>query len=157
MRKVILTMDENQKYTTIKKLVETNGNKKRTALYLNCSVRHINRMIQGYKQDGKAFFIHGNRGRKPVHALDGYTKQLIVDLYRTKYSDANITHFSELLLKYDNINVSPNCIRSILLTEYILSPKARRATKKKVTAHLQELRKTAKSQKETTKIINNSD
>jgi hypothetical protein len=32
MRKVILTMDENQKHTIIKKLVEINGNKKRAAL-----------------------------------------------------------------------------------------------------------------------------
>ncbi|NMB98189.1 MAG: hypothetical protein GYA02_16550 [Clostridiaceae bacterium] len=81
MRKVILTMDENQKYETIKKLVETNGNKKRAAISLNCSERHINRMIKGYKQYGKSFFIHGNRGRKPAHALDdnkllsrGYSK-----------------------------------------------------------------------------------
>jgi hypothetical protein len=47
MRKVILTMDENQKYLVIKKLIETNGNKKRAALTLNCSERHINRLIQG--------------------------------------------------------------------------------------------------------------
>lgn len=154
MRKVILAMDENQKYTTIKKLVEANGNKKRAALSLNCTVRHINRMIKGYKQEGKAYFIHGNSGRKPVHALDDNTEQLIIDLYRTKYDDANITHFSELLLKHENVSVSPSCIRKILFGEYILSPKARRATKKKVTAHLLELKKTAKSQKEATRITN---
>ena len=154
MRKVILTMDENEKYTTIKKLVETNGNKKRAALYLNCSVRHVNRIIKGYKQEGKAYFVHGNHGRKPVHALENNTKQLIIDLYRTKYADANITHFSELLIKHEKINVSPSCIRNILLEEYILSPKAKRATKKKVTARLQELKKSAKSQKEATRIVN---
>lgn len=154
MRKVILTMDENQKYTAIKKLVETNGNKKRAALHLDCSVRHINRMIKGYKQEGKAFFVHGNRGRKPVHSLENNTKQLILDLYRTKYTDANITHFSELLIKHEEIKVSPSCVRDILLNEYILSPKARRTTKKNVSAHLKELRNTAKSQKEITKIVN---
>lgn len=154
MRKVILTMDENQKYTTIKKLVETNGNKKRAALFLNCSLRHINRMIKGYQQEGKAYFIHGNRGRKPVHALKDNTKQLILDLYRTKYTNANITHFSELLMKHEEIKISPSSIRNVLLNEYILSPKARRATKMKVTAHLQELSKTAKSQTVTTEIFN---
>ena len=154
MRRVILTMDENQKYETIKKLFETNGNKKRAALSLNCSERHINRMIQGYKQDGKAFFIHGNRGRKPAHALTDNTRHLVLDLYRTKYADANITHYSELLLKREDINVSPGCIRNILMDEYILSPKARRATKKKVAAQLQELKKTAKTQKETRRIDN---
>lgn len=154
IRKVILSMDENQKYETIKKLVETNGNKKRAALKLSCTERHINRMIKGYQQEGKAFFIHGNRGKKPIHSLEGNKKQLILDLYRTKYSDANITHFSELLIKHEKIKASPSCIRGILLSEHILSPKARRATKKKVTAHLQELKKIADSQKEIRKIDN---
>ena len=62
-------MEENKKYIIIKKLVETNGNKKRAALDLNCHSRHINRMIKGYKEQGKDYFIHGNHGRKPVILL----------------------------------------------------------------------------------------
>lgn len=73
LRKVELTMEENNKYLTIKKLVETGGNKKRAAMYLNCSIRHINRMIKGYQQEGKSYFIHGNRGRKPVHTFNDKT------------------------------------------------------------------------------------
>ena len=55
-------------------------------------------------------------GRKPAHAFDR-KKNLILDLYPTKYSDANITHFSELLEKHENIKVSPSTIRSILMKE----------------------------------------
>lgn len=154
MRKVILTMDENEKYEAIKKLVETNGNKKRAALNLHCSVRHINRMIKGYKQEGKSFFVHGNRGRKPINAFPEETKQLIIDLYRTKYADANITHFSELLSKYENVHVSPSYARNVLFEEYILSPKAKRSTRKNVTAYLNELKKSVKSKKEVEKITN---
>ena len=154
VRKVDLRMEENNKYLTIKKLVETNGNKKRAAISLNCSVRHINRMIKGYRESGKEFFIHGNRGRKPVHTLDDNTKQLIVDLYRTKYSDANITHYSELLEKHENIKVSPSTIRAALLNEFILSPKAKRATKKNLDNHLKELKKTANSKKDADVIQN---
>ena len=154
MRKVTLTMDENQKYIVIKKLVETNGNKKRAAITLNCTVRHINRMIKGYKQYGKSFFIHGNRGRRPINAFADDTKQLIIDLYRTKYADANMIHFSELLSKYENAHISPSCVRNILFGEYILSPKAKRATKRKFTAHLKELKKSIKSKKEVEKITN---
>lgn len=145
-------MNEHIKYETIKKLVETNGNKKRAAITLNCSLRHINRMIKGYKEFGKEFFVHGNRGRKPVNALDDNTKQLILDLYRTKYYDANFSHFSEILLKHHNIEVSDSTISSILMQEFILSPKARRATKRKLNEHLKSLQKTSKSQKELTEI-----
>jgi len=152
IRKVNLTMDENQKYEIIKKLVESNGNKKRAALTLYCSLRNINRMVEGYKRKGKAYFIHGNRGRKPSHTIADATKQSILDLYRTKYFEANITHFSELLAAHEHIKVSTSTIRSVLMQEFILSPKARRSTKRKVTAYLKELQKTTHSKKETVKI-----
>lgn len=154
MRKVILEMEENQKYITIKKLVEANGNKKRAAINLNCTIRTINRMINGYKKQGKEYFVHGNRGRKPTHALEDKTKQMILDLYRTKYSDANFTHYSELLEKFENIKASPSTIRSILIQEFILSPKAKRATKRDLTKILKELQKTTKSKKEIVTLQN---
>lgn len=65
MRKVELRMNEKYKYKIIKKLVETDGNKKRAASKLNCTVRTVNRLIIKYKSEGKSAFIHGNRGRVP--------------------------------------------------------------------------------------------
>lgn len=154
MRKVILNMKEETKYNMIKKLVDTNGNKQRAAISLGCTVRHVNRLINGYKNHGKEFFVHGNKGRKPVHTLDDSTKQLIVDLYRTKYEGSNLTHYSELLSKFENINVSPSTIRNILAKSFILSPKAKKATKKNLTNHLKEMKKSAKTNKEITLIQN---
>ena len=69
MRKVELRMNEEYKYKIIKKLVETNGNKKRAASKLGCTVRTVNRLILKYKTDGKNAFIHGNRGRLPSTAI----------------------------------------------------------------------------------------
>ena len=63
MRKVVLTLKEQEKYDVIKKLVETNGNKKRAANKLRITERQINRLIAGYQKFGKTFFVHGNRGR----------------------------------------------------------------------------------------------
>lgn len=146
-------MAEEEKYLVIKKLADTNGNKKKAALTLGCTVRHVNRMIKGYKEHGKVFFVHGNRSRKPVHAVDEETKRLVIDLYNTKYYDTNFTHYSELLEKYEGISISPSAVRSILMDEYILSPKARRATKK-VAEQLKEIGSTAKSKEEITKINN---
>ena len=102
MRKVLLTMDENKKYEIIKKLVDTNGNKKTAALKLGCSTRHINRLIKGYKEEGQSFFIHGNRGRKPATTLPDSTRNLISDLYKHKYYNCNLTHYSELLAEKEN-------------------------------------------------------
>ncbi len=154
MRKVTLEMTEEEKYMTIKKLVEKEGNKQRAAIHLGCTVRHINRMIKGYKEKGKEFFVHGNRGRKPVHTISDNTKQNVVDLYRTKYEEANFTHYSELLEEYENIKISPSTIRSILIDEYILSPKATRKTRKNLAIKLKEQLKVAKTKKEITEFNN---
>ncbi len=149
IRKVLLTMDENQKYEVIKKLVDTNGNKKTAALKIGCSDRHIYRLIKGYQEQGKSFFIHGNHRRQPAITLPTDTKQLILDLYRTKYSDCNLTHYSELLKEREQISVSVSAITSILRKEYILSPKANRSSKKAVKKELKALQAKTKSKKKT--------
>ena len=55
IRKVELSMDEQKKYEVIKSLADHPApNKQRAALTLGCTVRHINRMLKGYKEHGKA-------------------------------------------------------------------------------------------------------
>ena len=80
MRKVELRMNEEYKYKIIKKLVETNGNKQRAAIKLKRTVRQIDRMIAGYKEFGKEFFVHGNRGRKPKNTIPDETRKKILEL-----------------------------------------------------------------------------
>lgn len=148
MKKVELRLKENRKYIIIKKLVEANGNKNAAALKLNCTKRNINRLIAGYKKDGKEFFIHGNRGKKPVHTISDETKESIIDLYKNKYFDANFQHFAELLEKHENIIVSPTYIFDILDSVNIISPKANRKTKKNLKKKLKDTKKKSKSKKE---------
>lgn len=133
-------MDENKKYEVIKHLVDDNGNKRRAALTLGVSLRHINRMISGYKSHGKAFFVHGNRGRKPVNTIPSETRNLIVDLYRNKYFDANFTHFTELLATYEDIHLSPSAVASILEEVFILSPRVTKEKRKQVKKTLQKMK-----------------
>lgn len=95
-------MDEQKKYEVIKALADhPNGSKDRAALTLGCTKRHINRMLAGYRKEGKAFFVHGNKGRKPSSSIPEETRNTIIDLYRTKYYDANFQHFTELLAELE--------------------------------------------------------
>ena len=132
-----------------------NPNKERAALTLGCTVRHINRMLKGYKEQGKEFFIHGNRGRKPVSTISDETRSVVVDLYRSKYYDANFKHFTELLSKYEGIHISPSSVFNILESEYILSPKATKAKRKRVKRELEDKKNAAKTQKEADAIQSN--
>ena len=142
-------MDELKKYEVIKALVDhPNRSKDRAALTLGCTKRHINRMIAGYRKQGKAFFLHGNKGRKPATTIPDETRRLIVDLYRTKYFDASFQHFTELLEDREKIRISASSVSKILEAEYILSPNVTKAKRKRVLKQLLEKKKFASSKKE---------
>ena len=130
MRKEELRMNEQEKYEVIKELVDHNGNKNRASKKLGISRRQIDRLIIKYKENGKSAFIHGNRSKKPVNALDNSISEDIILLYKTKYYDFNFNHFKEFLKKDENIDVSYDFIYKNLTKAGILSPKARKKTKR---------------------------
>lgn len=130
MKKVELREDEQKKYTTIKKLVETGGNKKKAATKLNCSLRTIDRMIVRYKNQGKAGFIHGNRGKMPSTTISQETKNKIVDLYINEYLNTNYTYLCQIIKDRFGYTISDTTINRWLREKNIISPYARKKTKK---------------------------
>ena len=130
MRKVELRMNEQEKYKVIKELVEHNGNKNRASKKLGISKRQIDRLIIKYKENGKSSFIHGNRGHIPSKALDKSISENIILLYKNKYYDFNFNHFKKFLETKENIFVSYKFIYNVLTKEGILSPKAKKRTKR---------------------------
>lgn len=130
MKEVKLRMNEQKKYEVIKELVDHNGNKNRASKKLGLSRRQIDRLIIKYKENGKSAFIHGNRSKKPVNALDNSISEDIILLYKNKYYDFNFSHFKEFLKKDENIDVSYDFIYKNLTKAGILSPKARKKTKR---------------------------
>ena len=153
MRKVELSLKEKQKYEIIKKLVETNGNKERARIKLGLkSIRQINRLIAGYKEYGKEFFVHGNRGIKPKHALTTEFKDEVETLYTSKYFDCTYTQFTEFLADRESIFLSIQEVGQILREKGILSPRALKITKKNLKKKLIAQKEKAKSKKDVAKI-----
>lgn len=130
MRKVELRMKEKEKYEVIKELVDHNGNKNRASKKLGISKRQVDRLIIIYKEKGKAGFVHGNRTRKPINALNNSISEDIILLYKNKYQGWNFYHFKEFLEINENIKVSYDFIYKSLTKAGILSPKARKKTKR---------------------------
>lgn len=148
MRKVLLSMEAQEKYEIIKRTAEGHITKKTASVKIGCSIRHINRLLVKYHTSGKESFIHGNTGRKPAHALSDKVRLDIIQLYNSKYWDTNFVHCCELLEKHDGINISPSCLKNILSQEYILSPKAKRITRRNMNKLLKQLHKEAKTKKQ---------
>jgi hypothetical protein len=152
MRRIELDMKNQRVYEVIKELVDHEGNKLRAAVELCCSKRTIDRYITGYLAEGKAYFIHGNKGRRPANVLKEEDVSDIVDLYANKYHGTNISHFTELLHRVEGITVSESSVRQILSGKDILSPKAWRRTKRELKAKLKSLLSSAKGKKEIERI-----
>lgn len=153
MRKVHLSMEAQEKYEIIKRLAEGHITPNAAAHKIGCTTRHVRRLKNNYLQKGKSSFLHGNSGRKPVHALTDQQKTAIVTLYNNKYWDTNFTHCCELLKTHDSIDISPSCLRKLLYHEFILSPKATRRTRKQMNKLLRDMHKTAKTKKEKERIM----
>lgn len=146
-------MDEQRKYEVIKALADhPNSSKDRAALSLGCTKRHINRMLKGYLKEGKAFFVHGNKGRKPSSTIPDETRNTVADLYRTKYYEANFRHFTELLAEHEGIHISVSSVAKILENEFIFSPKVTRAKKKRIKKELLAKKNSVSSKKEAAAI-----
>ena len=114
LKRIIVRMNELQKYEVIKSLVDHHGNKKAAALKLGCTVRTVNRLIIKYKEQGKEAFVHGNRGRQPVHTISDTLANDIITIYNNKYYDATFSYACELLAAHDGIYISTSALTNIM-------------------------------------------
>ena len=132
MKEVKLRMNEELKYKTIKDVVDHKLSKERASLILDISIRQVNRLVIIYEEKGKSGFVHGNRSKKPAKCIDKTISDNIILLYRNKYQGFNYKHFHEYLIEEENINVSYHFVYTTLMNAGIVSPKIRKATKRRL-------------------------
>lgn len=133
MRKVVLTMEAQVKYETIKKVVEQKLNRRRAAVMLEVSERTIRRYIRGYRESGKAFFVHGNTGKASARAVPEDICDMILRIYNNVLDGCNFQFFHQLLTELEP--GFPWCIqtvRNILLRSGRHSPKMWKSTRKRL-------------------------
>ena len=94
---------------------------------LRVSQRHARRLLAGYRQQGAAALVHGNRGRRPHNAIPAAEVAAVVELATHRYEGANHTHFTELLQEREGIDLSRPTVRRILTRAGIGSPRSRRS------------------------------
>ena len=126
---VILNKKEQKRLMVLNKLERRELHLGEAAQLLSLSVRHVKRLLASYYEGGAVALAHGNRGRKPVHAVGDDIRHKIVDLVQGEYSGFNQQHYTELLAEREGISVSRSTVRRILLGVGIHSPRKRRARK----------------------------
>jgi transposase len=99
------------------------------AMALGISVRQVRRLQGTYLREGVGALIHGNRGRRPLHALSDAVKLQVRELAQSTYAGCNDQHLTELLAEREAITLSRSSVRRILREGGIKSPRKRRAPK----------------------------
>lgn len=102
--------------------------------------------------------MHGNRSKKPAKTLDKSFSETIILLYRNKYQGFNFRHFYEYLIEEENIDVSYTFVYTTLMKNGVSSPRARKATKRRLAKErLQKEKKLKNKTDEEIKVIVNNE
>ena len=131
MRKELFNMTQKEitRLRVINQTIDKVITIREAAELLGLSERQVIRLKKGVVEEGPAFIIHKNRGRKPQHTLPDEVRMKIVELKQTKYQEANFSHFVELLEEHEDIKVSYTSVHRILTQAGIKSPKKHRKRK----------------------------
>lgn len=96
------------------------------ARLLGLSVRQLQRVKAAYADLGAAALSHGNRGRRPAHALDPELARKVVELATTTYAGFNRQHLTELLVEEHGLVISRPSVHRILTAAGVPAPRKRR-------------------------------
>ena len=131
MREEVLNMTQKEitRLRVINQTIDKVITIREAAELLGLSERQVIRLKKGVVEQGPAFIIHKNRGRKPQHTLPDEVRMKVVELKQTKYKEANFNHFVELLEEHEGIKVSYASVHRTLTQAGIKSPKKHRKRK----------------------------
>ena len=106
-----MSKKESRRVYVMEQVMQGKITVRQAAEILGLSERQIKRLKAGIKEKGLAALAHGNRGRKPKHAVPNDVRTRIVELALGEYRDASYQHMSSFW-------------KSIMVFLYLLKPSA---------------------------------
>lgn len=125
-----LTANDERRIEVLNRVLAGDLTTMAAAPLLGVSERQARRLLASYREDGPRGLIHGNRGRRPAHALSEDVRQQVVTLARERYSGVNHSHLAELLAERDNLPLARSTLSDLLRAEGIRSPRPQKRRSK---------------------------
>ena len=114
METLTLTQREQARLQVLNSLLAGHMTMDQAATLMGVSIRHTRRILAAYREEGAAALSHGNRGLRATNATPQTTKAEVLRLARSRYSETNHTHLSELLREREGIDIARTTLRRIL-------------------------------------------
>lgn len=96
------------------------------AALLGVGERQTRRLVAAYREAGPRGIIHGNRGRRPAHAVSDDIRAAVSSLATGRYAGVNHTHLAELLAEREEIVLPRSTLARILKDAGVRSPRPQR-------------------------------
>lgn len=103
---------------------------KELSILTSKSYRQCQRLVKKVKDKGMLGVIHGNFGKVPHNKTSFHDELDIKNLLKNDYYDFNLTHFKEMILEKEGIDIGKNVIHRIAKINGLVKNPKRRATKK---------------------------
>jgi transposase len=116
MRTITLSEKQQREVEILTRLQAGTLDVATAAELLGVSARQVRRRRAGFRQEGLAAVVHGNRGRQPVNRTDPALRERIVALAgpEGKYHDLNVCHLQELLEREEQIVIGRSTLDRLL-------------------------------------------
>lgn len=124
-----MTAKEQQRALVLAGVLDGRYSSEEATRLLALSARQVRRLRQAFVRDGPSALVHGNRQRRPAHALAATLKERVLALAQGRYAGCNDQHLSELLAEHEGIVLHRSSVRRILRDAGLRSPRRRRAPK----------------------------
>ena len=123
---VTLNRKEQTRAKALALLGERRCTTREAAELMGVSRRHLFRLKKAYREEGPGGLAHGNRGRRPAHAIAEDIRGRVIELAENGYFGYNHTHLHEELVAAHGITLSRRSLTRILRTAGLRSPRRRR-------------------------------
>ncbi len=121
-----MNQKEQQRLMVLNQVERGDLTGKQAVALVGLSLRQIRRLLAAYRKEGAAALAHGNRGRRPIHALSEEVKKQVKALAQDPYAGFNHHHLTELLAERQGLVLSRSSVWRILTGAGLRSPRRRR-------------------------------
>jgi len=123
---ISMSLKETERIAIMDNLIAKRIKQKHASKQLGISIRQVQRMVRRYKREGISGLIHQSRGRVGNRSMKQEQKAQIIDLIKKQYPDFGPTFTAEKLAERDNIIVSRETVRQLMMQEQLWKEKQRK-------------------------------
>jgi len=133
MKQKLISMTEKEitRHNIIQNLIDGKINGIDASKQIQVSTRQIRRIKAKVKEKGAVGIIHGNRGKESNRKIDIETLTKTIELLKGKYHGFKPTLATEKLIELDEIKLSSEKVRQIMIENKLWKVRSKRQSKKK--------------------------